>query len=176
MGPERRSMIMPEWEKKNTAYHEAGHAIIAHLLPGHDPVQKVTIVPRGRALGVTWTLPSEDRLSMTRQAILKKIAMLMGGRAAEEVAMKAVTGGAANDIQQATRLSTICDLDVGRTWPGFIKESNEVFLGLKWPPQSHTAWTAQNIDARSTICHAPTTPRAPSWSPTSTCWKPSHST
>jgi cell division protease FtsH len=151
MGPERRSMIMPDWEKKNTAYHEAGHAIVAHLLPGHDPVQKVTIVPRGRALGITWTLPSEDRLSMTRHAILKKIAMLMGGRAAEEVAMKEVTGGAANDLQQATRLARtmVCDLgmsdELGPVSWG--EGGGEVFLGRQMTTQKgYSERTAQHID------------------------------
>jgi cell division protease FtsH len=112
MGPERRSLVMPEREKRNTAYHEAGHAIVAHLLPGHDPVQKITIVPRGRALGVTWTLPSEDRLSMTREDMFKQLSMMMGGRAAEEVALRAVTGGASNDIMKATRMARhmVCTL------------------------------------------------------------------
>ncbi|MFT4628500.1 MAG: cell division protease FtsH, partial [Myxococcota bacterium] len=111
MGPERRSMVMPESERKNTAYHEAGHAILAHLLPGHDPVQKVTIVPRGRALGLTWTLPTGDRLSMDRPGLLKKITMMMGGRAGEIVATEQVTGGAQQDIEQATRLARhmVCD-------------------------------------------------------------------
>jgi cell division protease FtsH len=151
MGPERRSMVMPDWEKKNTAYHEAGHAIVAHLLPGHDPVQKVTIVPRGKALGITWTLPTEERLSMTRNAILNKIAMLMGGRAAEEVAMKAITGGAANDLQMATRLARtmVCDLgmsdELGPVSWG--EGGGEVFLGRQMATRkSYSERTAQHID------------------------------
>jgi cell division protease FtsH len=152
MGPERRSMLMPEWEKKNTAYHEAGHALVAHLLPGHDPVHKVTIVPRGRALGITWTMPDEDRLSMTRGGIVKRIAMLMGGRAAEEVAMNTVTGGAANDIEHATRLARhmVCDLgmseDLGPlTWG---ERQEEVFLGRQFGNrvQTYSEQTARRID------------------------------
>jgi cell division protease FtsH len=152
MGPERRSMVLPEWERKNTAYHEAGHAIIAHLLPGHDPVQKVTIVPRGRALGITWTLPTEDRLSLTRNAILKKLAMMMGGRAAEEVGMKSITGGAANDLKQATRLARhmICNLgmsdDLGPVSWG--EGEQEVFLGRQMSQQqkAYSEQTARRID------------------------------
>jgi len=151
MGPERRSMIMPEWERKNTAYHEAGHAIIAHLLPGHDPVHKVTIVPRGRAMGVTWTLPESDRLSMTRDALLKKITMMMGGRAGEEVAMNSCTGGAANDIERATKLARhmVCDLgmseDLGPVAWG--ESQDEVFLGRQMSRiQSYSEQTAQRID------------------------------
>ena len=105
MGAERRSMVMPEEERKNTAYHEAGHAIVARLLPGTDPVHKVTIIPRGRALGVTMQLPSEDRYSMNRDRILENIAVLMGGRIAEEVFMKQMTTGAGNDIERATDLA-----------------------------------------------------------------------
>lgn len=98
-------MVMPEEERKNTAYHEAGHAIVARLLPGTDPVHKVTIIPRGRALGVTMQLPSEDRYSMNRDRILENIAVLMGGRIAEEVFMKQMTTGAGNDIERATDLA-----------------------------------------------------------------------
>ena len=152
MGPERRSMVMPEWEKRNTAYHEAGHAIVALLLPGHDPVHKITIVPRGRALGLTWTLPDEDRLSMTRDAFLKRIAMLMGGRAAEEVAMKSRTGGASNDIEQATRLARhmVCDLGMSEQLGpvAWGERQEEVFLGRQYQnrTQTYSEHTAQRID------------------------------
>ena len=98
-------MIMKEDEKKLTAYHEAGHAIVGRLVPEHDPVYKVSIIPRGRALGVTWTLPNEDRLSMTRSDMFKQLSMMMGGRAAEEVALRAITGGASNDLLKATRMA-----------------------------------------------------------------------
>ena len=151
MGPERRSMVLPDWEKKNTAYHEAGHAIVAHLLPGHDPVQKVTIVPRGRALGITWTLPSEERLSMTRNALLMKISMLMAGRAAEEVAMKEITGGAANDLQHATRLARtmVCELGMSEALGpvSWGEGGGEVFLGRQMATQKgYSELTAQHID------------------------------
>ena len=151
LGPERRSMVMPESEKKNTAYHEAGHAIIAHLLPGHDPVHKITIIPRGRALGLTWTLPNEERLSMTREIILKRIAMLMGGRAAEEVAFQTVTGGAANDIERATQMARhmVCELGMStELGPVAWGESQgEVFLGRQMArTQTYSEQTAQRID------------------------------
>ncbi|MFT5456710.1 MAG: cell division protease FtsH [Myxococcota bacterium] len=151
MGPERRSMVMPESERKNTAYHEAGHAILAHLLPGHDPVQKVTIVPRGRALGLTWTLPTGDRLSMDRPGLLKKITMMMGGRAGEIVATEQVTGGAQQDIEQATRLARhmVCDLgmsdELGPVAWG--EAQGEVFLGRQISrQQNYSEQTAQRID------------------------------
>ncbi|MCM2973586.1 ATP-dependent zinc metalloprotease FtsH [Larsenimonas suaedae] len=107
MGAERRSMVMSEKEKRNTAYHESGHAIIGLLMPEHDPVYKVTIIPRGRALGVTMFLPSEDRYSFSRQQILSQICSLFGGRIAEEMTLgpNGVTTGASNDIKRATELA-----------------------------------------------------------------------
>jgi len=151
MGPERRSMLMPEPMKRKTAYHEAGHAIIAHLLPGHDPVHKVTIVPRGRALGVTWVLPEEDRLEQTREQLLTRIAMAMGGRAAEELVFDAITGGARNDIQQATRIARhmVCDLGMSDelgpvAWNG---SEDEVFLGRQMNRvKDYSEHTARRID------------------------------
>ncbi|MEZ5778971.1 MAG: ATP-dependent zinc metalloprotease FtsH [Paracoccaceae bacterium] len=108
MGPERRSMVMTEEEKKLTAYHEAGHAIVGIHVPQHDPVHKVTIIPRGRALGVTFYLPERDKLSMTREAALSRLASTMGGKAAEELVFgpENVTNGAYSDIQHVTRLAT----------------------------------------------------------------------
>jgi len=108
MGPERRSMVMTEDEKKLTAYHEAGHAIVGIHVPQHDPVHKVTIIPRGRALGVTFYLPERDKLSMTRESALSKLASAMGGKAAEELVFgpENVTNGASSDIQHVTRLAT----------------------------------------------------------------------
>jgi cell division protease FtsH len=108
MGPERRSMVMTEEEKKLTAYHEAGHAIVGIHVPQHDPVHKVTIIPRGRALGVTFYLPERDKLSMTRESALSRLASTMGGKAAEELVFgpENVTNGAYSDIQQVTRLAT----------------------------------------------------------------------
>jgi cell division protease FtsH len=106
MGVERRSIVMPEEERLNTAYHESGHAVVAKVLSDQtDPVHKVTIIPRGRALGVTMQLPEEDRYSHNREHLLARIAVLMGGRIAEEVFMDQMTTGAANDFEQATGLA-----------------------------------------------------------------------
>ena len=105
MGVERRSVVMPEEERLNTAYHESGHAVVAKSLDHTDPVHKVTIIPRGRALGVTMQLPEEDRYSHNREYLLARIAVLMGGRIAEEVFMDQMTTGASNDFEQATELA-----------------------------------------------------------------------
>lgn len=105
MGAERKSMVMDEDEKKNTAYHESGHALVAKLMPKSDPVHKVTIIPRGRALGVTMQLPEEDRYAYDKQYLLTRIAILFGGRIAEEVFMHQMTTGASNDFERATQLA-----------------------------------------------------------------------
>ncbi len=105
MGAERRSIVMPEEERRNTAYHESGHAIVAKLLPKTDPVHKVTIIPRGRALGVTMQLPEQDRYSMGREHMLNVIAVLFGGRIAEELFMNQMTTGASNDFERATHIA-----------------------------------------------------------------------
>jgi len=105
MGAERRSMVMPEEERRNTAYHESGHTVVAKLLPKTDPVHKVTIIPRGRALGVTMQLPVEDRYSMDRERLLSTIAVLFGGRIAEEIFMHQMTTGASNDFERATEMA-----------------------------------------------------------------------
>jgi cell division protease FtsH len=105
MGAERRSMVMPEEERRNTAYHESGHALVAKLMPKTDPVHKVTIIPRGRALGVTMQLPDQDRYSMDRDRLLSTIAVLFGGRIAEEVFMGQMTTGASNDFERATTIA-----------------------------------------------------------------------
>ncbi|MHB8665939.1 MAG: ATP-dependent zinc metalloprotease FtsH [Burkholderiales bacterium] len=105
MGAERRSMVMPEEERRNTAYHESGHTVVAKLLPKTDPVHKVTIIPRGRALGVTMQLPLEDRYSMDRERLLSTIAVLFGGRIAEEIFMHQMTTGASNDFERATEMA-----------------------------------------------------------------------
>ena len=105
MGAERRSMVMPEEERRNTAYHESGHALVARMLPKTDPVHKVTIIPRGRALGVTMQLPLEDRYSMDRERLLQTIAVLFGGRIAEEIFMNQMTTGASNDFERATEMA-----------------------------------------------------------------------
>jgi cell division protease FtsH len=107
MGAERRSMVMSDEEKKLTAYHEAGHAIVGRLVPAHDPVHKVTIIPRGRALGVTMFLPEEDRHSYSKQRLESQISSMFGGRIAEELifGVESVTTGASNDIQRATEIA-----------------------------------------------------------------------
>ena len=105
MGPERRSMVITEKEKLITAYHEMGHALVAHFTPGSDPVHKVTIVPRGRALGLTYILPNEDRRNMSRQQLLNNVRHLMGGRAAELIKFNELTTGASSDLQRATSIA-----------------------------------------------------------------------
>src|SRR5690606_23484240 len=105
MGAERRSIVMPEEERRNTAYHESGHAIVAKMLPKTDPVHKVTIIPRGRALGVTMQLPESDRYSMDKERMLNTIAVLFGGRIAEELFMNQMTTGASNDFERATQIA-----------------------------------------------------------------------
>jgi cell division protease FtsH len=133
MGAERRSMVMPEEERKNTAYHESGHAIVARLLPKTDPVHKVTIIPRGRALGVTMQLPVEDRYSYDRNFLLNNIAVLFGGRIAEELFMNQMTTGASNDFKRATDMARRMVTEWGmsdRMGPMVYSENEgEVFLG-----------------------------------------------
>ena len=135
MGAERRSMVMSEEEKKLTAYHEAGHAIVGRMVPSHDPVYKVTIIPRGRALGVTMFLPEEDRYSYSRQRLESQISSLFGGRIAEEMIFgeDMVTTGASNDIQRSTELARNMVTKWGlseRLGPlTYSEEDGEVFLG-----------------------------------------------
>ena len=135
MGAERRSMVMSEQEKLNTAYHEAGHAIVGHVVPEHDPVYKVTIIPRGRALGVTMYLPEEDRYSMSKRRLESSISSLFGGRIAEEMILGSagVTTGAANDIERATEIARNMVTKWGlseRLGPlTYSEDDGEVFLG-----------------------------------------------
>jgi len=133
MGAERRSMIMPEEERRNTAYHESGHAVVAKLLPKTDPVHKVTIIPRGRALGLTLQLPMEDRYSMDKNRILDTIAVLFGGRIAEEIFMHQMTTGASNDFERATGMARSMVTQWGMSdalGPMVYGENDgEVFLG-----------------------------------------------
>jgi cell division protease FtsH len=133
MGAERRSMIMPEEERRNTAYHESGHAVVAKLLPKTDPVHKVTIIPRGRALGLTLQLPTEDRYSMDKIRILDTIAVLFGGRIAEEIFMHQMTTGASNDFERATGMARSMVTQWGMSdalGPMVYGENDgEVFLG-----------------------------------------------
>ncbi len=133
MGAERRSMVMPEEERRNTAYHESGHAVVAKLLPKTDPVHKVTIIPRGRALGVTMQLPTEDRYSQDRNRLLNTIAVLFGGRIAEEIFMDQMTTGASNDFQRATdlarRMVTQWGMSDSMGPMVYGEEEGEIFLG-----------------------------------------------
>ena len=133
MGAERKSMILTEEEKQVTAYHEAGHALVAVLLPGTDPVHKVSIIPRGRALGVTMQLPTEDRHSYTKEFLCNRLAVLMGGRVAEELVFNHVTTGAGNDLDQATDLARkmVCEWGMSNTLgPVTFGQKNDlVFLG-----------------------------------------------
>jgi cell division protease FtsH len=133
MGSERRSMVITEKEKRNTAYHEAGHALIALLLPGADPVHKVSIIPRGRALGVTMYLPQEEKYNEDQEGLETLICTLMGGRVAEEIVFGVVTSGASNDIERATNIARkmVCEwgmsLKIGPL--SFGDKEGEIFLG-----------------------------------------------
>ena len=131
MGPARRSMVFSPKEKYNTAIHEAGHAIVGRLYPGADPVHKATVIPRGRALGVTSFLPKEDRLSASKTYCLANIRLTMGGRAAEEIVFEEYTNGCANDLQQATKLahSMVCEWGMSDLGPIAFGGNDEVFLG-----------------------------------------------
>jgi cell division protease FtsH len=133
MGTERRSMVMPEEERRNTAYHESGHALVARLLPKTDPVHKVTIIPRGRALGLTLQLPEGDRYSLDKDRMLNMMAMLFGGRIAEEVFMNQMTTGASNDFERATQLARDMVMRYGMTDSlgpmVYAENEGEVFLG-----------------------------------------------
>lgn len=166
MGAERKSMVMSEKEKLNTAYHEAGHAIVGRLVPEHDPVYKVSIIPRGRALGVTMFLPEEDRYSLSKRALISQICSLFGGRIAEEMTLgfDGVTTGASNDIMRATRLARNMVTKWGlseKLGPLlYAEEEGDVFLGRGGGGQQAnvSGETAKEIDleVRSIIdgCYA----------------------
>ena len=152
MGAERRSIVMPEAERRNTAYHESGHAIVARLLPNTDPVHKVTIIPRGRALGVTMQLPTEDRYSMTKAQILDNICVLLAGRVAEELFMKQMTTGASNDFERATdmarRMVTQWGMSKNLGTMVYGEEEGEVFLGRSVTTHKKVSEaTMHNVDA-----------------------------
>ncbi len=133
MGAERRSMVMPEEERMNTAYHESGHALLGYILPKSDPVHKVTIIPRGRALGVTVQLPEQDRYAYDREYLLNRIAVLFGGRIAEEVFMNQMTTGASNDFERATQIARDMVTRYGMSdalgTMVYAENEGEVFLG-----------------------------------------------
>ena len=119
MGVERKSMILSDEEKKNTAYHEAGHALVAAMTPGADPLHKVTIIPRGMALGVTMQLPIDDKHTYTKEFLESQLAVLMGGRAAEEIFLNHITTGAGNDIERATEIARqmVCEWGMSALGP-----------------------------------------------------------
>jgi cell division protease FtsH len=132
MGAERRSAVLTEEEKRITAYHEAGHALVARAVKGNDPVHKVTIIPRGMALGLTWTLPEQDQHAFSQDQVLARIAMAMGGRVAEELIFDRITTGAGNDIEQATKLARrmVCEWGMSRLGPiALTKGEGSIFLG-----------------------------------------------
>ena len=152
MGAERRSMVMSEQERRNTAYHESGHAIIARLVENTDPVHKVTIIPRGRALGVTMQLPTEDRYCMTNLQILDNICVLLGGRVAEELFMRQMTTGASNDFERATnmarRMVSQWGMSANLGTMVYSEEEGEVFLGRTVSaPKQVSEVTMREVDA-----------------------------
>ena len=151
MGVERKSMIISEEEKKNTAYHEAGHALVAKLTAGTDPIHKVSIIPRGRALGVTQQLPIDDRYTYSKDYLMKTLEVLMGGRVAEELALKHMTTGAGNDIERATELARRMVTEWGMSEKlgplTFGKKDEQIFLGREIAKhKDYSEKTAEDID------------------------------
>jgi cell division protease FtsH len=152
MGAERRSMVMNEEEKRNTAYHESGHTVVAKLVPKSDPVHKVTIIPRGRALGLTMQLPEEDRYAYDRVYLMSRIAVLFGGRIAEELFMNQMTTGASNDFERATQMARDMVTRYGMSdalGPMVYGENEgEVFLGRSVTTHKNMSETTmQKVDA-----------------------------
>jgi cell division protease FtsH len=151
MGAERKSMVMSEAEQRNTAVHESGHALIARLLPDTDPVHKVTIIPRGRALGLTLQLPLDDRYSKNKADALNDISILMGGRAAEELVFDDFTTGAGNDIERATEMARkmVCEWGMSKTLGpvAYGKKEEQIFIGRDIATaESYSEHTAKQID------------------------------
>jgi cell division protease FtsH len=152
MGPERRSMIISDEEKRNTAYHEAGHALVATLLPGADPIHKVTIIPRGMALGLTQQLPIDEKHTYPREYLLNNLVILFGGRVAEELVLEQTTTGAGNDIEKATDLARrmVCEWGMSEKLGPmtFGKKEEEIFLGRDFTQKTdYSKNTAIEIDA-----------------------------
>jgi len=151
MGAERRSMVMSEEEKMNTAYHESGHAVVAKVMPKSDPVHKVTIIPRGRALGLTMQLPEQDRYAYDRQYLMSRIAVLFGGRIAEELFMDQMTTGASNDFERATAMARDMVTRYGMSDLGVMvygENDGEVFLGRSVTQHKNVSEaTMQKVDA-----------------------------
>ncbi|MEK7847222.1 MAG: AAA family ATPase, partial [Nitrospinota bacterium] len=152
MGVERRSMIISEEEKRNTAFHEAGHALVAKLLPGTDPIHKVTIIPRGMALGITQQLPIDEKHTYPKGYLLNNLAILMGGRAAEEIALNHQTTGAGNDIERVTELARkmVCEWGMSEKMGPLTygEKEEQIFLGREITRhKDYSEQTAQEIDA-----------------------------
>jgi cell division protease FtsH len=152
MGVERRSMIISEEEKRTIAYHEAGHTLVAHTLPGADPVHKVTIIPRGRALGLTQQLPSDDKYNYSRDYLMNRITILLGGRAAEEMVLQQQTTGAGDDLEKATEMARkmVCEWGMSEKLGPltFGKREEHIFLGREFARhQDYSEETAVLIDA-----------------------------
>jgi cell division protease FtsH len=151
MGAERKSMLLSEEDKRDTAYHEAGHALVAAKRNHADPLHKVTIIPRGMALGVTMQLPEEDKYTVTKDYLETQLAILMGGRCAEEIFMSRMTTGAGNDIERATDLARkmVCEYGMSRLGPlTFGKKEEQIFLGREIAQhRDFSEETARQIDA-----------------------------
>jgi cell division protease FtsH len=152
MGVERRSMIISEEEKRTIAYHEAGHTLVAHTLPGADPVHKVTIIPRGRALGLTQQLPADDKYNYSRDYLMNRITILLGGRAAEEMVLQQQTTGAGDDLEKATEMARkmVCEWGMSEKLGPltFGKREEHIFLGREFArQQDYSEETAVLIDA-----------------------------
>ena len=150
MGVERKSMMMSDREKRNTAYHESGHTIVAAMIPAADPLHKVTIIPRGRALGLTQQLPTEDKYAYSKRYLEAMLAVLMGGRIAEEVFLNEITTGACNDIERATNMARkmVCEWGMSDLGPAtFGKKEEQIFLGREFSQhQDYSESTAVEID------------------------------
>ncbi|MCX5857286.1 MAG: cell division protein FtsH, partial [Deltaproteobacteria bacterium] len=155
MGAERKSMVVSDDEKRNTAYHESGHALVARLLPGTDPIHKVTIIPRGRALGLTQQLPIDEKHTYPKKYLLNSIAILLGGRAAEELVLNDFTTGAGNDIERATNLARkmVCEWGMSETMGPLTygKKEEHIFLGREFAThKDYSEETAKRIDQEVT--------------------------
>jgi cell division protease FtsH len=151
MGTERKSMVISDAEKRNTAYHESGHALVARMLPGTDPIHKVTIIPRGQALGVTQQLPVDEKHTYPREFLTNNIVILLGGRAAEELVLKDFTTGAGNDIERATALARkmVCEWGMSEAMGplSYGKKEEQIFLGREFAThKDYSEETAQKID------------------------------
>jgi cell division protease FtsH len=152
MGTERKSMVISDEEKKNTAYHETGHALVARMLPGTDPIHKITIIPRGMALGLTQQLPVDEKHAYPREFLLNNIVILLGGRAAEEIILKDYTTGAGNDIERATGLARkmVCEWGMSEAIGplSYGKKEEQIFLGREFAShKDYSEETAKKIDS-----------------------------